>query len=185
MRFSHSSAAIRGVAAMALQERRVHMALGSLKNQLLDETDEEVQPSLAAAICASGPQSIQDVPVPSRENRNVQRWQCIVALRTRDESYAEKLVSLALDRSLHWQLRREAINSAGYFPYAAAVKHMLPVLRERSGLQFDDHMNLYAHSFLSNLLEYETGFVFQLYFLPDAMYLLVRFRRYSRNKERN
>ena len=160
---SHSSAAIRGVAAMALQERRVHMALGSLKNQLLDETDEEVQPSLAAAICASGPQSIQDVPVPSRENRNVQRWQCIVALRTRDESYAEKLVSLALDRSLHWQLRREAINSAGYFPYAAAVKHMLPVLRERSGLQFDDHMNLYAHSFLSNLLEYEIGFVFQLF----------------------
>ena len=160
---SHPSAAIRVVAAMAFQERRVHKALGSLKNQLLDETDEEIQPLLAAAICASGPQSVQDVPVPSKENRNVERWQCIVALRTRDESFAEKLVILALDRSLHWQLRREAINAAGYFPYAVALKHMLPVLRERSGLLFDDHMSLYAHSFLSSLLEYEVGFVFRLF----------------------
>ena len=160
---SHNSARIRGVAAIAFQERRIQLALGSLKNQLVAETNEEVQSLLSAAICASGPQSVQDVPAPSRENQSVERWRCIVASRTRDESFSEKLVTLALDRSLHWQLRREAINAAGYFPYAVALKHMLPVLRERSGLKFDDHMSLYAHSFLSSLLEYEVGVVFRLF----------------------
>ena len=160
---NHSSAAIRGVAAIALQERRMQVTLGSLKNQLLAETDDKIQSLLAAAICASGPQSIQDLPAPSGENRSVERWQCIVALRTRDVSFSKKLVSLALDGSLHWQLRREAINAAGYFPYAAALKHMLPVLRAQSGMQFDDHMSLYAHSFVSNLLEYEVDLVFRLF----------------------
>ena len=87
------------------------------------------------------------------------RWQCIVAARTRDESFASDLVEIATDGALNWQVRRAAIGAAGYLPFEAALTYIIPSLRAGSTLDIDDHSGLFAHSFVSRLLNEERDYL--------------------------
>ena len=148
----HPDPSIRTVAALALQERRSQTALEPLKRQLFAEDDKQIRTLLAGAICASGPASVDDLNVPLTGDQNILLWQCHLAARTRDTSFVSTLIATALDASLNWQLRRAAISAAGFLPFEIALKHMLPILRERSTLTLDRHINLHSHSFLSYFL---------------------------------
>ena len=160
---SHPDPSIRTAAALALEERRSQTALEPLKRQLYSENDKKIRTMLAAAICASGPASVDDLNVPYAGDQNILLWQCNIAARTRDRSFAPTLIATALDTSLNWQLRRAAISAAGLLPFEVALKYMLPILRERSTLIFDRRIDLYAHSFLSYLLLNEANNLLPLF----------------------
>ena len=156
---------VRVSAALGLQEKRNQVTRVILKEQFRSESHDKIRGLLAAAICASGPSSVDDVDALCAEDQSVTLWQCVVAARTRDQEFAGNLVTIALDTSLSWQLRREAITAAGFLPFEAALEHLLPILRERSTLLVDDHTSLYAHSFLHRLLEHESQRLLQLYLI--------------------
>ena len=61
-------------------------------------------------------------------------------------------MEIVKDRSFNWQLRRTAINAAGFLPFEVALKDMLEILREQSAIIVDKSINLYEYSFLSRLL---------------------------------
>ena len=160
---SHPNPSVRTAAALGLQERRSQIALESLKQQLFSESDKQIRILLAGAICASGPASVDDLNVPFVGDQNITLWQCNIAARTRDKSFASALIATAMDTSPNWQFRRAAINAAGFLPFEIALKHMLPILRERSTLVFDNHIDLYAHSFLSYFLLNEANNLLPLF----------------------
>ena len=149
---AHSDPAIRKAAVLSLQEKRSRFALDSLREQLSAEHQREFRVSVAAAVAASGATGVLDIDPPVTGEQDVMLWQCIVAARSRDETFASRLVEIANDSSFNWQLRRAAINAAGYLPFDLALKDMLEILREQSTIVEDESANLYAHSFLSWLL---------------------------------
>ena len=153
---THPNRAVRATAAVALQEKRSRAALEGLKAQFQREDDREIRQLLAAAISASGPVGVRDLEVSCGPDPNITLWRCIVAGRTRDDSRASELVATATDRTLDWRLRRAAINAAGFQPFDAGLKDILPILSERSTL-VDKSMTLNGHSILSWLLVHETA----------------------------
>lgn len=149
---AHSDRKIRQAAALSLQERRSAGALESLRQILGTEQQAEFRVCISAAIAASGATGAHDIDPPVVGEEAVMLWQCIVAARTGDETFASKLVEIANDRSCNWQLRRAAINAAGYLPFESALKNMQEILGEQLAVVGDRSANLYAHSFLSWLL---------------------------------
>lgn len=160
---THVNPAVRAAAVSGLQERRSQAALKSLKRQLRSEENQQIRLSLAAAICASGPTSVNDLNVPFGDDQNMLLWQCIIAARTRDGSFASALIKIALDASLNWQLRRAAISAAGLLPFDVALKHMLPILREQPILPIENNVDSYVHTFLSDLLLNESVNLFPIF----------------------
>ena len=152
---SHPNGAVRAAGALGLQEKRSQSALAKLSQQLCSEDDRLVRSLIAAAIAASCPVGVRNLEVPYERSEGIMRWQCIVAARTRDESFASDLVEIATDGALNWQVRRAAIGAAGYLPFEAALTYIIPSLRAGSTLDIDDHSGLFAHSFVSWLLNEE------------------------------
>ena len=148
----HSNRSVRQAAALSLQERRSRSAAESLRQMLAVEQQKEFRVSLAAALAASGAAGAHDIDPPVVGEQEVMLWQCIVAARTRDETFSSKLVEIANDCSFNWQLRRAAINAAGFLPFEIALENMLEILREQLAIVGDKSTNLYAHSFLAWLL---------------------------------
>lgn len=149
---SHPDRSVRMTATLSLGSKRTTTALSKLKECFRSEEYLEFRVQLATAIIASGAQSVAvlgtETPVPEA----LSLWRCVLAARTSDVTYAPQLVALATDTQANWQLRRAAINAAGYLPFEAALSQMLPIFRERSTLRIDDHQSLYVHNMLSWLL---------------------------------
>lgn len=149
---SHPDCSVRVTAALLLANRRARTALTTLKERLAAETDPVIGALLGTAIVASGAASVADLAGAPYESVHLSLWRCVLAARTRDASFAPQLVLLANDPKANWQLRRAAINAAGFLPFEAALSQMLPILREASPLAIDDHQGLHTHSMLSWLL---------------------------------
>jgi hypothetical protein len=94
--------------------------LGSLIDQYAKEDVEALAVALATAIVASGPRSVADLQ-GRHDSPATQLWQCILAMRLRDASMADRLITIAGDSAQNWQLRRAAIFAAGRLPYEAAL----------------------------------------------------------------
>lgn len=148
----HSDRSVRVTAALSLATRRARTALPTLKERLAAETDPAIGGLLGTAIVASGAESVADLASASSESVHLLLWRCVLAARTRDASYAPQLVLLANNPKANWQLRRAAINAAGFLPFEAALSQMLPILREASPLTIDNHQGLHTHYLLSWLL---------------------------------
>ena len=85
--------------------------------------------------------------------RRTRLWQCILAMRLRDESIADRLVRIAVDPAQNWQLRRAAIFAAGRLPYEAALEEIVPVvMAERSPLAIDGNPSFVCHAVMSSIL---------------------------------
>ena len=153
----HSGPSIRKTAALGLASRRDKTALEDLQTQFRAEKDTEIRTLLAAAIVACGARSAADLDHPLPETPSLLLWRSILAARTRDEDFALRLIEMATDNSLNWQLRRAAIHAAGYLPFEAALSTMMSILEEHSRLAFDDHHALATHSTLSWLLLTESA----------------------------
>jgi HEAT repeat protein len=150
---THGNAQIRQCAAIALSRRRSGVALDSLIAQHAKEEIAEVAVSLASAIAASGPRSAADVHSARHNGLGVELWQCIVATRLRDAAMADRLVEIATDSTLNWQLRRAAIFAAGHLPYEATLEKILPIVMEEwSPLTIDGSPNFQCHEVVANLL---------------------------------
>ena len=129
---THSNVRVRQSAANALARRRDRAALPRLIERYGEEEVPDVQPTLATAILASGATSAEDLTIRSGTPA-ADLWWCVLAHRTRDLSAAGRLVSIALDRTQLWQVRRAAIAAAGQLPYEAALAQIEPsVMAERS-----------------------------------------------------
>lgn len=149
---SHPDRSVRVTAALSLANRRTKTALATLKERLAAETDPAISVLLGTAIVASGAVSVADLAGAPSESVHLSLWRCVLTARTRDASFASQLVLLANDPKANWQLRRAAINAAGFLPFEAALSQMLPILREASPLTIDNHQSLHTHSMLSWLL---------------------------------
>jgi hypothetical protein len=149
---SHPDRSVRATAALSLASSRARTALATLKEHLAAETDPAIGVLLGTAIVASGATSVADLAVAPSESAHFSLWRCVLAARTRDTSFAPELVLIANDTTANWQLRRAAIDAAGFLPFEAALSQMLPILREASPLTIDDHRGLHTHSMLSWLL---------------------------------
>jgi HEAT repeat protein len=150
---SNKNRAIRQCAAISLGRRRSRIALDSLLAQYANEDDEALAVSLAVAIVASGPHSVADLPSTRHKTLGIRLWQCILATRLRDATFADRLVECAVDGTLNWQLRRAAIFAAGRVPYEAALEKILPVvMQERSSLTIDGCQNFQCHELVSSVL---------------------------------
>src|SRR5262249_29627956 len=101
----HPNPRVRQCASVGLSQRRSRTALASLVDHYAKESDETLAVSLAAAIMASGPRSIADLEGSSDSPAN-QLWRCILAMRLRDATTADRLVTIASDPAQNWQLRR-------------------------------------------------------------------------------
>ncbi len=128
----HRSVRVRQSAANALARRRDCAALPQLIERYGEEEVPEVQPILATAILASGATSADSLATRSGTPAS-DLWWCVLAHRTRDLSAADRLVSISLDRTQLWSVRRAAIAAAGRLPYEAALAQIEPsVMAERS-----------------------------------------------------
>jgi hypothetical protein len=149
----HDDPLIRGASAIGLARRRSQRASEVLRRQIVVEPNSKVVVVLAQALTACGPTSTSDLAggVVSSE---LALWQCIVAMRTRDDGFAPQLIKLAMDSSVHWGIRRAAIWAAGRLPFTAALQMIAPVvLAENSPLTIDHDDNLQAHASLSGMLQ--------------------------------
>ncbi|MEM0653396.1 hypothetical protein AAFL31_16480 [Klebsiella huaxiensis] len=149
---AHSSQAIRNGALFGLTRKRSRSALPALIEQYTQENVEPSVVSIAKAIIASGATSTQDLAghdtIP-----DVKLWKCVLAMRSRDIESADWLVSIAVESSNHWQLRRAAIYAAGRLPFTAALERIIPiVMREHSSFPLDNSENLGYHSLISSFL---------------------------------
>ncbi|MFZ2318422.1 MAG: hypothetical protein WAW12_00990, partial [Pseudomonas sp.] len=128
-------------------------AVSVLRSQIAVEENPNVVALLAQALGACGASSVSDLESGSA-SPELTLWQCIVAMRTRDEGFALQLVKLATDSSVHWVIRRAAIWAAGRLPFSAALQIIAPsVLAERSPLTIDHDDNLQVHASLSHMLQ--------------------------------
>lgn len=153
---NHAEPRVRRWAAMALSRRRSRRALASLVDCYVKEENETLAVSLATAIIASGPRSMENLR-GSCNSDTTQLWQCILAMRLRELSTADQLVTLANDTALNWQLRRTAIFAAGRLPYEAALERIVPVIMaERSPLTIDSCSSFCCHAVISSILLTET-----------------------------
>ena len=129
---THGNVQVRQSAAVALGRRRDRAALPRLVERYGQEKVPEVQAILATAILASGATSAADLAAHSGTPAT-DLWWCVLAHRTRDVSAADRLVSIAMDPTQLWRVRRAAIAAAGRLPYEAALARMeLSVMAERS-----------------------------------------------------
>jgi hypothetical protein len=150
---SHTNPRIRQCAALGLGERRSRYALTALVERYEKEDDEAVAGTLATAILASGARSIANIRPTSDDSPTRKLWQCILAMRLRDSTIADQLVTIAGDPTQNWQLRRAAIFAAGRLPYEAALERIVStVMPERSPLVIDRSSNFLCHSVLSSML---------------------------------
>jgi len=149
---SHPDSSVRTMAALGLGGKRSKAALADLQNCLRSEESPALGIQLAVAIIASGAKAVSDLDGAQHETEALSLWRCVLAARTRDTSYASSLVSFACDTNANWQLRRAAINAAGFLPFETALSQMLPILQVRSPLSIDDHISLYTHGMFSWLL---------------------------------
>ena len=149
----HGDSLVRSVSIVGLARRRSPRALELLRHQIVIEPNSKVVALLAQALTTCGPTSASDLGdgVGSPE---LALWQCIVAMRTRDEGFSPQLVKLATDSSVHWVIRRVAIWAAGRLPFAAALQMIAPaILAESTPLTIDHDDNLQVHASLSNMLQ--------------------------------
>lgn len=167
----HANPQIRQCAALGLSQRRSRAALASLIDQYEKEDVEALAVGLATAIVASGAQSAANLQ--GRHNSPaIQIWRCILAMRSRDVSIADWLVSIAVDPLKSWQLRRAAIFAAGRLPYEAALEWIVPiVMAERSPLTFDGSENLGCHSVVSHVLLRSTSVVASIFAMGRAHFV--------------
>lgn len=148
----HGDLSIRSASAYGLSRRRSRRAAEVLQRQIAVETDSNALQLLSQALAASGPTSASNL-ASGDSSPNLALWQCIVAMRTRDEGFAPQLIELATDFSVHWVVRRAAIWAAGRLPFAAALQKIAPaVLAESSPLTLDHNDNLQAHASLCHML---------------------------------
>lgn len=149
---THSSSDIRHIASLRLSRRRSRIALPKLIEQYSKENNEELAVGLAVAIVASGSKSALDLQ-GQKNSPVIQLWQCILTMRSRDVSMADKMVSIAIDPLQNWKLRRTAIFAAGRLPYTVALEKIVPVIMaESSPLTIDHSRNLGCHSVISSFL---------------------------------
>jgi hypothetical protein len=149
----HGDASVRSASAAGLACRRSQRAAEVLRHQIAIEPDPKIVPLLAQALTASGPTSARDL-AGRFASSELALWQCIIAMRTREEDFAPKLVKLATDSSVHWMVRRAAIWAAGRLPFAAALQMIArAVLAESTPLTIDRDDNLQAHASLSGMLQ--------------------------------
>jgi hypothetical protein len=150
---SHPNSRVRQCAALGLGERRSRHALTALVERYEKEDDEALAGTLATAILASGARSIANIR-PTRDDSPTRRlWQCILAMRLRDSTIADQLVTIAGDPAQNWQLRRAAIFAAGRLPYETALERIVSiVMPERSPLVIDRSSSFRCHAVLSSML---------------------------------
>jgi hypothetical protein len=148
----HADPRVRQCAAVGLSRRRARTALASLIEQYAREEVEALRVGLATAIVASGPLSVADLQ--TRHNLpETELWRCILAMRLRDASIADRLITIAGDPARNWQLRRAAIFAAGRLPYEAALERIVPVvMAARSPLTIDGNSSSLCHAALSSIL---------------------------------
>jgi hypothetical protein len=148
----HGDPSVRRASSAGLARRRSQRAAEVLRRQIAVEPDSKVVALLAQALTACGPTSANDL-AGGLASSELALWQCIVAMRTRDEGFAPQLVKLATDSSVHWVVRRAAIWAAGRLPFTAALQIIAPaVLTESTPLTIDRNDNLQAHASLSGML---------------------------------
>ncbi len=149
----HSDLTVRSASAAGLARRRSQRAAEVLRRQIAVEPDSKVVALLAQALTACGPTSASDL-AGGLASPDLALWQCIVAMRTRDEGFAPQLVKLATGSSVHWVIRRTAIWAAGRLPFTAALQMIAPmVLSEGSPLTIDCDDNLQVHASLGGMLQ--------------------------------
>nr|WP_315594884.1 hypothetical protein [uncultured Cupriavidus sp.] len=149
----HSDLAIRSASAAGLVCRRSLRAREVLRQRIAVEPDPQIVNLLARALSASGPTSAKDL-VTAFASPDIDLWQCIIAMRTRDEGFAPQLVKFATNSSANWIVRRAAIWAAGRLPFSAALQMIAPqVLAESSPLTIDSDESLQAHGSIIGLLE--------------------------------
>jgi hypothetical protein len=144
---------IRNCAVKNLSYRRAQAALQPLLEQFASEADEGTAVELAAAITASSPDKAVMLTGPLN-SAAIWRWQCTLAMRLRDSSVAERVVTIATDPTQPWHLRRSAIACSGRLPYETALLRILPVvMAERSPLTFDRNDNRSCHAMMTATLQ--------------------------------
>ncbi|MGN5796655.1 hypothetical protein ACNQOT_03005 [Acinetobacter baumannii] len=147
---NHTDTIIRRNAAWVLSTKRSVKALPYLVKQLALETDENTAVTILTAIVASGSTHTSDLTLLKFSSPTIELWKCILAMRTRDISFAERLVSLACNKNLPWQTRRVAILAAGRLPFDIALNSIVPnILKEHSSLTLDNNSSLLAHNIVS------------------------------------
>lgn len=168
---SHPDLAVRQIAAMGLQRRRSRSALGALIDRYAKEENEVLLPILASAIVASGAPDVADLAPRAMSSPNLRLWQCILAARRRDASFASELSAIACNLDLSWQLRRAAIFAAAKLPYDVALEKILPVvMAERSPLAIDTSINLSCHSVLASILLTEAAGMFNYFIAGEERF---------------
>jgi len=149
----HRDPSIQRVSILGLARRRSKRAFTLIQHQLGIEPSANVILLLAQALTACGPTSANDL-AGKVDSPDIALWQCIIAMRTRDGSFAPQLVKLATDTSVHWVIRRAAIWAAGRSPFKEALQMIAPVvLAENTPLTMDCDENLQAHASISSLLK--------------------------------
>ncbi len=149
----HSDPAVRSASAAGLARRRAKSAANALRRQISVETHPRIAQLLAHALAACGPESTNDL-LGKLNSQEIVLWQCIIAMRMREEGFAPQLVKLATDSSVPWVIRRSAIWAAGRLPFAAALQQIGPVvLAETTPLTLDDDDNLQVHASVSHLIQ--------------------------------
>lgn len=149
---NHANPRVRQCAAIGLSQRRSRAALASLIDQYAKEDVEALAVRLATAIVASGPRSVADLQ-GRHDLPATQLWQCILAMRLRDASIADRLITIAGDPAQNWQLRRAAIFAAGRLPFQAALERIVPVVMgEHSPLAIDGNPSFLCHAIMSSIL---------------------------------
>lgn len=150
----HPSAGIRQSAAMSLVRRRSRWALPNLIEKFAQEESLSIRQILAVAIVCCG---AANVVVLDRQDASadLELWQTILAGRTRDASFSDKLVTIASCPNRNWQLRRAAIFAASKLPYEYALEKIRKaVLEEHSTFLIDESPNLIGHAEIAVLLEF-------------------------------
>jgi hypothetical protein len=134
---SNPAVQIRQTAVSMLAARRSRKALPYLQAQFANE-DQILRPSLAGAIVASGPSMLADMHSARPDTPDTRLWRCILAMRVRDATAADEMVSIAIDSDQNWQLRRAAIFAAGRMPYDVALAKIIPVvMQQQTSLALD------------------------------------------------
>lgn len=149
----HNDPSVRSASAAGLARRRSQSAAEALRRQIAVETNPQVVPLLVQALTACCPASTNDL-LGKLDSSDIVLWQCIIAMRMREEAFAPQLVKLATDSSVHWVIRRAAVWAAGRLPFAAALQQIGPViLAETTPLALDHDENLHVHASISHLMQ--------------------------------
>ncbi|UGY07441.1 AAA family ATPase [Bradyrhizobium quebecense] len=168
---SHPDLAVRRCAAVVLQWRRSRSALRALIDRYTKEDNAFLLPTLASAIVASGASGVNELEPRAASSPHLRLWQCILAARRRDASFANELTGIACNPALSWQLRRAAIFAAAKLPYVSALEKIIPVvMAERSPLTIDKSINLIGHHVLASILLTEAAGMFNFFIAGEQRF---------------